>query len=234
MAALRPQHLWAGKEANAAQDSGICSQEHKGIPSQQTCQETESAALIFQMHALEQRVYPSSQLWVLFWGKLIAICKPRMINRAEVSGEHLAGCAKPWAGLWVPPQQLRTGLCGSGAVDAAPAGSPALTDPLLWLCRPGAGAEEALCPLCLGRRRAAAGLAGRGPALPPAARRRADGGSGECPHSHRARANLWGGSLSCPWPTNTSWVWRLLHRPFWPIQPSAQPSVLRSSHTKSL
>ncbi|XP_078299293.1 leucine--tRNA ligase, mitochondrial isoform X7 [Panthera onca] len=43
---------------------------------------------------------------------------------------------------------------------------------------PATGAREAVCPLCLGRQRAASGVAGRGPAVPSAARRRGDGRPG--------------------------------------------------------
>ncbi|XP_078299298.1 leucine--tRNA ligase, mitochondrial isoform X12 [Panthera onca] len=55
--------------------------------------------------------------------------------------------------------------------------SDTLAEP--WLPRgPATGAREAVCPLCLGRQRAASGVAGRGPAVPSAARRRGDGRPG--------------------------------------------------------
>ncbi|XP_044905069.1 probable leucine--tRNA ligase, mitochondrial isoform X1 [Felis catus] len=55
--------------------------------------------------------------------------------------------------------------------------SDTLAEP--WLPRgPATGPREAVCPLCLGHRRAASGVADRGPAVPSAARRRGDGRPG--------------------------------------------------------
>ncbi|XP_044905072.1 probable leucine--tRNA ligase, mitochondrial isoform X2 [Felis catus] len=72
--------------------------------------------------------------------------------------------------------------------------SDTLAEP--WLPRgPATGPREAVCPLCLGHRRAASGVADRGPAVPSAARRRGDGRPDQqqsLRHNPRAPASLAG------------------------------------------
>lgn len=81
-------------------------------------------------------------------------------------------------------------------------------------------------PLRLGHRRAAPALAGCGPAVPAAARCRADGRPGErLPQPPGPGRTFQGRSLSrCgpqTWPGS-----RVSIRPFWPTQPLARPSRL--------
>ncbi|XP_045348566.1 probable leucine--tRNA ligase, mitochondrial isoform X6 [Leopardus geoffroyi] len=71
-----------------------------------------------------------------------------------------------------PPQPRVRGRCVCPDRDGCPDGP---SHHLGALGRPATGAREAVCPLCLGRRCAASGVAGRGPAVPSAARRRGDG-----------------------------------------------------------
>ncbi|XP_019272078.2 leucine--tRNA ligase, mitochondrial isoform X7 [Panthera pardus] len=73
------------------------------------------------------------------------------------------------------PQPRVRGRCVCPDRDGCPDGP---SHHLGALGRPATGAREAVCPLCLGRRRAASGVAGRGPAVPSAARRRGDGRPG--------------------------------------------------------
>ncbi|XP_045348563.1 probable leucine--tRNA ligase, mitochondrial isoform X3 [Leopardus geoffroyi] len=74
-----------------------------------------------------------------------------------------------------PPQPRVRGRCVCPDRDGCPDGP---SHHLGALGRPATGAREAVCPLCLGRRCAASGVAGRGPAVPSAARRRGDGRPG--------------------------------------------------------
>ncbi|XP_045348562.1 probable leucine--tRNA ligase, mitochondrial isoform X2 [Leopardus geoffroyi] len=85
---------------------------------------------------------------------------------------------RPWTTLATslaesrPPQPRVRGRCVCPDRDGCPDGP---SHHLGALGRPATGAREAVCPLCLGRRCAASGVAGRGPAVPSAARRRGDG-----------------------------------------------------------
>ncbi|XP_044905079.1 probable leucine--tRNA ligase, mitochondrial isoform X5 [Felis catus] len=73
------------------------------------------------------------------------------------------------------PQPRVRGRCLCPDRDGCPDGP---SHHLGALGRPATGPREAVCPLCLGHRRAASGVADRGPAVPSAARRRGDGRPG--------------------------------------------------------
>lgn len=79
-----------------------------------------------------------------------------------------------------PPHSAPARLCW-GESFLSCCHEPHVCSVTLWPrhCRPGASAEEAVCPLRLGHRRAAPAMASRGPPVPAAARRRGDGRSGE-------------------------------------------------------
>ncbi|XP_053075521.1 leucine--tRNA ligase, mitochondrial isoform X4 [Acinonyx jubatus] len=70
------------------------------------------------------------------------------------------------------PQPRVRGCCVCPDRDGCPDGP---SHHLGALGRPATGTREAVCPLCLGCRRAASGVADRGPTVPSAARRRGDG-----------------------------------------------------------
>uniref|UniRef100_A0ABI8AKB7 leucine--tRNA ligase n=1 Tax=Felis catus TaxID=9685 RepID=A0ABI8AKB7_FELCA len=90
------------------------------------------------------------------------------------------------------PQPRVRGRCLCPDRDGCPDGP---SHHLGALGRPATGPREAVCPLCLGHRRAASGVADRGPAVPSAARRRGDGRPDQqqsLRHNPRAPASLAG------------------------------------------
>ncbi|XP_040301031.1 leucine--tRNA ligase, mitochondrial isoform X2 [Herpailurus yagouaroundi] len=98
-----------------------------------------------------------------------------LTERGNLSADGIQQCPPASLAESRSPQPRVRGRCVCPDRDGCPDGP---SHHLGALGRPATGAREAVCPLCLGRRRAASGVADRGPAVPSAARRRGDGRPG--------------------------------------------------------